>query len=380
LRLYRPEASVKIRVPAAAARLAVVLLVAAAFPLAAADVVGKIAYLDGTVEIVRDGETLSRSRVREGFEVQNFDVVKTGPDGEAEVQVNAATVPATTIRVASGTQFAIEIGKMGSKHQTNVGLMIGSLSVKCAKLTGSQSVKVQTDTAIMGVRGTSFTVTAPTSGDILVTCDEGEVECLDEDGTTALAKPGEVIEKLLGQRFLRLPMEVASLEQFKIKWKLERIAALKANALKAITHFAKLYNRLLFQLNKDFSELEASKIHAMIERWRSEDRSGTTGSDTSRVMEREELWGPLTRLRRTLVILERIYPRLVELKEYHDQGLGRGEIVYDEQHREATTVFFRRFERDRRDLERKMARVRLVTRLFAARYEGMVPWGASDED
>ena len=96
-------------------------------------------------------------------------------------------------------------------------------------------------------------------------------------------------------------------------------------------------------------------------------------------MERETLWGTLTRLRGTLVVLERIYPRLVELKEYHDQGFGRGLIVYDGKHHETTTMFFGRFERDRRELERKMMRVRLVVRLFAARNEGMIPWGATDE-
>ena len=93
----------------------------------------------------------------------------------------------------------------------------------------------------------------------------------------------------------------------------------------------------------------------------------------------KKLCGPLTRLRGTLVVLERIYPRLVELKEYHDQGFGRGLIMYDGKLHGTTTVFFERFERDRRDLERKMMRVRLVVRLFAARNEGMVPWGATDD-
>ena len=368
-----------LRPSSAAALLTVTLLAATAFPLAATDIIGKISYLEGTVEIARDGESLSRSRVKEGLELQNFDVVKTGLDGEAEVRVSAPMSPASTIRVAPSTQFALEIGRMGSKQQTSVSLLIGTVTVKCAKLTGVQGMRVQTDTAVMGIRGTSFTVTAPASGDILVTCDEGEVECVDEDGNTERAKPGEVVEKLRDQRFLRLPMDVSNLDQFKRKWMIERVSALKANALNAITHFAKIYNRLMFQFDKDFAELDVSKIKTLVERWKQEDRSGITGSEAARIMEREELWGPLTRLRGTLVVLERIYPRLGELKEYHDQGFGRGLIVYDEKHHETTTIFFGRFERDRRDLERKMMRVRLVARLFAARNEGMVPWGATDE-
>ena len=144
----------------------------------------------------------------------------TGLDGEVEIRVSAPMSPASD-RSGGPTQprFALEIGRMGPKQQTSVGLMIGTVTVKCAKLTGSQSVRVQTDTAVMGVRGTSFTVTAPASGDILVTCDEGEVECVDEDGNTERAEPGEVVEKLREQRFLRLPMDVSNLEQFQHKWR-----------------------------------------------------------------------------------------------------------------------------------------------------------------
>ncbi|MCX7031254.1 MAG: FecR family protein [Spirochaetes bacterium] len=361
----------KTRVPLA------VLFAAAALPLAALDTVGKIAYLEGTVEIVRDEDTLDPALVKTGLALQNFDLLKTGSDGQVEVQITSPMAPATTIRVAPRTQFSLEIGKAGSRQQTTVGLLIGSVTLKCAKLTGSQSVKVQTDTTIMGVRGTSFTVTAATSGDVLVACDEGEVECIDEDGNEEQAKPGEVVEKLFEERFRRLPVAVSSLEQFKRNWNTERISALKANAGKSIVAFAVRYKTLLIRFNRDFEALE--KAQKTIDTWRAEDRAGRIGTTQETMAQRKELNDALKKLRLNLFFFERIYVRLLELKEYHDEGFGRGTIRYGLTS-ETTTQFFQRLESDRRVLERKMAKVRSVARLFALRNDGRVPWGGFGDE
>jgi hypothetical protein len=136
------------------------MLLAVLAPLAA-EPVAKIVYLAGTVEIVRDEVTLSAKTVQEGITLENFDLLLTGSDGEVELLVSAAGAPATTIRVGPRTQFSLEIGKVGAKQQTTIDLVAGSVALKCAKLTGSQSVKVLTDGAAMGVRGTSFTVRYP---------------------------------------------------------------------------------------------------------------------------------------------------------------------------------------------------------------------------
>jgi len=61
-------------------------------------------------------------------------------------------------------------------------------------------------------------------------------------------------------------------------------------------------------------------------------------------------------------------------------GSGPGDIQYDAASRETTTQFFQRLERDRRDLERKMAKVRLVARLVAVRSDGRMPGGGFDDE
>jgi hypothetical protein len=368
----RSEALMKLRPAFAAALLAAILMAAAALPLSAAEAVGKIVYLEGAVEVVRDEDTLDARKVKEGLALENFDLVVTGADGEAELAISSPMAPTTTVRIAPRTRFSLEIGKAAGRQQTTVGLMIGSVTLKCAKLAGTQSVKVQTDTALMGVRGTSFTVTAAASGDVLVACEEGEVECTDEDGNTERAAPGAVVEKLFEQRLRRLPVAVTSLEQFRRGWNTERISALKANAGKAIVAFAVRYKTLLMQFNRDFATLE--KARKTIEKWKAEDRAGRIGTLQETMVQRKEINEALKRLRVNLFFFERIYARLLELKEYHDEGIGRGVVRYG-QASETTTQFFQRFEQERRDLERKMARVRLVARLYALRNEGRIPWG-----
>ncbi len=367
----------KTHAPNVAARLAAVLFAFAAFPPAGAQTIGTIVYLAGTVEIVRDEDTLNPKIVKEGLALENFDLLVTGADGEAELQITSPMAPTTTVRVAPRTRFSLEIGRTGSKSQTTVGLMIGSVTLKCAKLTGSQSVKVQTDTALMGVRGTTFTVTAATSGDILVACDEGEVECTDEKGNTEQADPGEVVERLVEQGLRRHPVDATSLEQFRRNWTTERIAALKANAGTVIPLLAGRYMALRTQFYRDFATLE--KARKIIDKWKAEDREGKIGGAPEVAKEKKEVIGALFRLRRTLFTFERVYLRLLDMKQYHDEGFGRG-TIRSGLASESTTTFFRRLESDRRDLERKMARVRFVARLYANRNDGMTPRGGLGDE
>jgi hypothetical protein len=348
----------KIRVPIAA------LLAAAALPLGALDVVGKITYLEGRVEIVRDGETLAASLVKEGLEVANFDLLKTGSDGQAELRITSAAAPATTITVSPRTQFSVEIGKTGFKKQTTIDLVAGSVAMKCAKLTGSQGLGVQTETAVMGVRGTSFAVTAPASGDILVTCDEGEVECTDEKGETLLAAAGQAIEKRAGKRLARLAVAAAALGQYRRDWQDARASELKTNALGATVFFAIRYRLAVRQFNDDFAVLE--KARDVISTWESEDRAGRIGSWIALIREKPKVEAALPRLWKIQFVLERVCARLAVLKDYYEEGYGRGDLGSGE----SALQFFQSFERDRPELERKMAWVRKVVRLYTLRNGG----------
>jgi hypothetical protein len=354
------------------AAVGLVLALIAGSPLLAEDKIGEAVYLDGDVAVVRNGESLDTSAVQVGMDMRNFDLVKTGSESLAEIQVSVGTP--LTISISPDTQFSFELSRLAGKNRNAIGLITGSLRMKVSKLTATQEVKVQTETTVMGVRGTQFTVSAPPSGDILITCDEGEVVCTDEGGAEFSALPGIAVEKRAGALFRTIPVAVSDLETFRNNWMTERISALKANALKAVQDFAGLYATLSSELSVSYASL--MKNQGTLQKWYREDKAGQIGGTIEVMREKKEIVGDLFKLRKTLFIFERVYYRLLELKEYNAQGYGRGLVEPGL----STDRFFQRIGQEGRELERKMATIRYVTKLYALRNGGAAPTGAFDED
>ncbi|MGC9311753.1 MAG: hypothetical protein ACP5IA_03600, partial [Sediminispirochaetaceae bacterium] len=63
------------------------LLFCVLIPAAANEVVGEIVYIEGSVEIYRDGERLSWRMVDIGSLVEEFDMVQTGDNGYVEISL-----------------------------------------------------------------------------------------------------------------------------------------------------------------------------------------------------------------------------------------------------------------------------------------------------
>jgi hypothetical protein len=352
----------------------IVALTIAACPLEAADKIGEAVYLEGEVGVVRDSREIESSDVQVGMDIENFDLVKTGADALAEVSISEAAAPDISVKVAPNTRFSFEISRLGGSSQSSIGLLAGSLTLKVAKLSGAQQVKVRTDAAAMGVRGTEFTVTCPPSGDILVTCDDGEVQCTGDDGERLRAVPGTAVEKRAEGGLRSIPVAVSDLAAFRENWLAERIEALRANTLPAIRGYAARYETLYARFSRDYEELMKSR--GVISRWAEEDVRGASGGRMQAMKEKKQIIGALLKLRKTLFLFERIYYRLLELEEYHGKGYGRGSI------RSGLTTgqFFDRFDGERKALEARMAYIRYVAKLYAKRNGGSVPTGAFDEE
>jgi ferric-dicitrate binding protein FerR (iron transport regulator) len=76
----------------------------------------------------------------------------------------------------------------------NVELLAGRLNFQIDKMAGSSGFEVRTQAAVMGVRGTTFSVITAPQGEILVTTREGRVEVSDSEGSVSYAQPGQVVE------------------------------------------------------------------------------------------------------------------------------------------------------------------------------------------
>lgn len=329
------------------------------------DTIGSITYIEGTVTMVRDGAELDGVAI--GQDLQGFDLVKTGGDGAAELSITASQLPRMTIKMSADTQFSVEVATVNGKLESTVGVLGGQIALKVAKLLPQQSVRVRTESAVMGVRGTDFTVTAPETGDVLVSCDEGEVVVTDDQGKDLSAIPGSVVEQRPGEAYRAVPVAASGLEQFRSQWRDQRRQFLQANALRFIQANARLYTQLDREFNAEHVELSRNK--AIMNKWAFEDRAGRIGSAAEVERERRMIGALLARLRRTAFRLERVAFRLERLQILHDRGVGTGTLEGGV----TTKVFFAQIARERRDVARKLAFTRYVTKQFLKRNEGRLP-------
>ncbi len=222
-----------------AALLASALLAALSASAGAQDRLGEITYLENDLTVVRNNQAVEPAGVEIGMEIQNLDLLKTGKTGYVEVGLDDPQ--SATIRVSPGTTFYLEQGVVGKGRRTSVGAITGSIAVKVQKLGANQQVQVASESALMGVRGTTFEVTLSPSGDLLVTCAEGEVVCREEGGGEVSAVPGSVVAQPAGEGFQSVPVSVSDLSRFRQEWYAERLEVLKANPLKAIRFYALRY-------------------------------------------------------------------------------------------------------------------------------------------
>ncbi len=329
--------------------------------------IGETVFLEGDVSVVRDGAPLAADAVVIGAPVENYDLLKTGDDGSAQVKLTSTRVPASTVTVSPDTQFTFELSVLQGHQRSSINLINGSLGLKVSALGADQDMDVQTESTVLGVRGTEFTISASDAGDVLVTCSTGEVECTAENGTQYQAVPGTVVENQAEGPFRSIPVATSDLENFRRTWAEQRRAAVRANALRLIQANAGRYQMLRTAFDRDYAELRRQQ--SMISRWIDEDRRGTMGSGAEVIREKRAVAGTILRLRRTQFLLERVYYRLLRLKRVHDEGFGRGSISAQL----TTDQFFDQLQRERGDVEMRMAAVRYVTRLYARRNNGEDP-------
>ncbi len=331
------------------------------------DQIGEIVYLEDGIEVVRNSETIESGYVFIGMEIENFDLMSTDDTGFAEVDITSPRCPSFNIKVSPNTTFFFEINKIGRNERTTLGMISGTLSIKVKKISGNREIEVKTESAAMGVRGTSFDVTSNPAGEILITCEEGKVSCRDNEGNELFAEPGKAVEKRPGELLREIPVAVSDLRKFRKDWYAERLEVFKVNALKAIKNYAARYNQYKRRFASTYQNL--MREQAILNKWYEEDRKGTVGSSMDIMREKKKIIRHLFAIRKVLFIFERVYFRLVELEYYYKQGYGRGLI----QPGLSSANFFMRFKQEKSELRKKIAKVRYIIKLYARRNEGSFP-------
>lgn len=137
------------------------LVAAVALGLAASAVateIGQIKVLKGQVSIERDGRVVPGSV---GMRLETADILKTGPDGSVGVTMSDDSL------LSAGPNSILSLDRYDFDPVTNNGrfdaqLKKGSLAVISGRIAkqAPDAMTVRTPSAILGVRGTEFVVSA----------------------------------------------------------------------------------------------------------------------------------------------------------------------------------------------------------------------------
>lgn len=162
------------------ARLALLMGMVAAWPLAGLAAAGLVQFTAGDVQL-RRGETLSR--LSKGSELDGGDVVLTGTEGRAQIRFSdgglVALYPDSQFTV---TRYADGAGA-GEDHFV-VNLLRGGMRALTG-LIGKRNpanYKVVTPTAVVGIRGSAFLLAIDANGQVFVSGEQDEIEVCTQAG------------------------------------------------------------------------------------------------------------------------------------------------------------------------------------------------------
>jgi len=133
---------------------------------------GMVTFFSGEVTVFDEGEWWDL-QIGDLLEVE--DIVKTGADSYCEIQFGETAV----VRVQENTELTMSKLNL-TPGESDVGLKMGTGSVlsKVQKLAGAEKFKVQTQTAVCGVRGTEFSVHSDKDNKTVLAVKEGSVAVL----------------------------------------------------------------------------------------------------------------------------------------------------------------------------------------------------------
>ncbi|MDA3939747.1 MAG: FecR family protein [Spirochaetia bacterium] len=324
--------------------------------LFAKSVSGTITYIEGYVDLYRDGELLDWELVDIGFDIQEFDLIETGDDGLVEIDLKLPSGSKTTIAVNSGTTFYFEMEEKSGQNKTSFQMLGGSLSFKVQKLTAKDTLDVHTESAVMGVRGTEFEIITSPEGGILVLCDEGAVSCKDDQGREQYSKPGSVVDKVPNKRISSYSVSTDDLGLYRNYWVSARDEVFRNGAKVFIQGYSRQF--LLFEPKFSTAFSELLEVKTTLERYGKD--SSSTGNPGTLFKAKAEVSPAIIKMRSVMPIFEMIFYRLKELGNYHKEGLGIGSI----NNNLSSIEFFNTFGSEKDNISRQLAEVRYLFKLY----------------
>lgn len=337
----------------------VVLLMCFIVPALAEDVRGEIVYIEGTVDIYRDGSKLDWRAVDIGTFLEPYDMVETGQDGFVELSLSRAG-GGSTVTVEPDTSFYFEVDDVDGPQKTEFAVMAGSMAFRVQKLSGNEAFQVRTESVAMGVRGTEFRVAVAPEGSVLCTTKEGLVECKSDNRAQALSKPGQVVEKITEQDLSTTQVAVEQLDQYQSSWIHEREEMFKRGAHTFIKGYGLQYVKVRPRFMQAYAELK--RVEPQL---RQVERSGGMGSTGQLFQMKGQVSPAVVKMRSILPMFEHVFFRLQRLSDYHAMGYGQGMMSGNT----STADFFTDFNSMETGMKRRLSETYYLLRLYQRLHE-----------
>ena len=327
---------------------------------AAQATVGVVSYIEGGVDVSRNGEFLDPDLIEIGLTIEEFDTVETGPNGYVEVEMTAPSA-GSLVKVRPDTAFYFEgTPRESSRFRTTFQLLRGSLALKVGKLTSGESFGVQTDTAVMAVRGTEFNVDMAPDRSVLVSVPEGRVES-QTDTRTVMAQPGTVAAIDERASMSAVAVEAEDIDLYREYWRGLRLEALKINARLSIQQYARQWDQQLPRLENAMRELGSHD--EIFRRWIRVARGQADPPATGQaVRDKRALSRGMLELRAVLPVAERTFQTLVGLEEAYRDGYAEGPFMAGSYRNAA--AFYRSFQADKAKMRRMLSAARWMIRIY----------------
>ena len=326
--------------------------------ITAQDSVGRIVYLEGIVDVHREGDLLELFDSDIGMDLYNYDLVETGEDGIVEIEMTNLQNRGSVIQVQENTAFYFDTSALGGDSQNRLAMLSGSLHLKVQKLTGREDVAVQTESAVMGVRGTDFTVSEAPETSVLVTCTEGAVTCTDDDNNRLTAQEGRIVEKRPDEPVSGIAVDPGDEELYRQFWLNTREEVFKAGAVTFVRGYSHRYRQMLPMFEEAYRDLY--RVRETLETYGNEEASDTMGATGTMVQIKSEVSDEIFAMRSVFPGFEEVFYTVQLLERYHRQGIG----VCDIERKYTSADFFGEFAADKDILKQKMAYVRYLFRLY----------------
>ena len=316
---------------------------------AQSDIKGEIIYLEGEVNISRRGEMLPFNEVDMGLLLEEEDVIKTGFDGYMEIEL---TYPGqgSLLKVQPDTVFYFDKRENSGRSTARVNLLGGSIGLKVSKLTSNESMNVETQSAVMGIRGTEFDVNRAVTGEILVTCNEGKVSCATPAMET-FSLPGTVCLQDDGKDFVNDNVSVTELDNYKNRWWNARMEALTTLGPLSVEYYTGRFDSQIILFDSAWNELKDNDM--LFKEYESILADGSTPSRAKATRDKMTLTSSVIKMRSALPLMEEVFYTLQLLKEYQSRN------VFDGDSRD-----FREFSRRENSLESRLVQARYYLSLY----------------